>query len=107
MEPLEGDVAARLQRSALELIDAHVTLDGIDFAPPLKTSRQFQNFVDIARRLPDIDGASVGDAFWINLYNAMVLHATVVLGSPEDNPGGAHGLLRERRARRTKSRATS
>ena len=27
-EPLEGDVAARLQRSALELIDAHVTLDG-------------------------------------------------------------------------------
>ena len=79
------DVAARLQRSALELIDAHVTLEGIDYAS-LKTSRQFQNFVDIARRLPDIDGASVGDAFWINLYNAMVLHATVVLGPPEDTP---------------------
>ncbi len=97
VEPLEGDVAARLQRSALELIDAHVTLDGIDYAS-LKTSRQFQNFVDIARRLPDIDGASVGDAFWINLYNAMVLHATVVLGPPEDTPeartaffGGATG----------------
>ena len=85
VEPLEGDVAARLQRSALELIDAHVTLEGIDYAS-LKTSRQFQNFVDIARRLPDIDGASVGDAFWINLYNAMVLHATVVLGPPEDTP---------------------
>ena len=84
-EPFEGDIAARLQRSALELIDAHVTLEGIDYAS-LKTSRQFQNFVDIARRLPDIDGASVGDAFWINLYNAMVLHATVVLGSPEDTP---------------------
>ena len=85
VEAIEGDVAARLQRSALELIDAHVTLEGIDYAS-LKTSRQFQNFVDIARRLPDIDGASVGDAFWINLYNAMVLHATVVLGSPEDTP---------------------
>ena len=85
VEAIEGDVAARLQRSALELIDAHVTLEGIDYAS-LKTSRQFQNFVDIARRLPDIDGASVGDAFWINLYNAMVLHATVVLGSPDDNP---------------------
>ena len=85
VEAIEGDVAARLQRSALELIDAHVTLDGIDYAS-LKTSRQFQNFVDIARRLPDIDGASVGDAFWINLYNAMVLHATVVLGPPEDTP---------------------
>ena len=70
---------------APELIDAHVTLDGIDYAS-LKTSRQFQNFVDIAHRLPDIGGASVGDAFWINLYNAMVLHATVVLGSPDDNP---------------------
>ena len=100
-EPLEGDVAARLQRSALELIDAHVTLDGIDYAS-LKTSRQFQNFVDIARRLPDIDGASVGDAFWINLYNAMVLHATVVLGPPEDTPeartaffGGATGATYE------------
>ena len=85
VEAIEGDVAARLQRSALELIDAHVTLEGIDYAS-LKTSRQFQNFVDIARRLPDIDGASVGDAFWINLYNAMVLHATVVLGPPDDNP---------------------
>ena len=100
-EPLEGDVAARLQRSALELIDAHVTLEGIDYAS-LKTSRQFQNFVDIARRLPDIDGASVGDAFWINLYNAMVLHATVVLGPPDDNPeartaffGGATGATYE------------
>ena len=40
VEPLEGDVAARLQRSALELIDAHVTLEGIDYAS-LKTSRQF------------------------------------------------------------------
>jgi glutaredoxin len=84
--PMDGDVAALLQRSALELIDAHVTLDGrVDYAA-LKTSMKFQNFLDLARQLPDIDGASVGDAFWINLYNAMVLHATVVLGPPKDEP---------------------
>lgn len=78
------DLAATLQERALDLVDAHVSESGVDYAG-MKKSQTFGDFVSAAgalrqlSRLDDLD-----DAFYINLYNAMVLHANAVLGPPGD-----------------------
>lgn len=80
------DVAAELQQRALELVDAYVTDSGVDYRG-MRGSAAFRSFVSATvdlRRLERLD--ALDDAFWINLYNALVLHANVVLGPPADDP---------------------
>ena len=83
-----GEATARsLQLQALALVDAHVDRDGLVDYGALRRSAVFAAFVETAARLPAIDATFANDdAFLINLYNALVLHATVVLGKPADTP---------------------
>ena len=90
-----GQVAAELQDRALKLFDAFVAADGsrVDYKHLAKSS-EMADFVAVAARLADYEGGArpghadqakelashLGPAFWINLYNALVMHGQVVAG---------------------------
>lgn len=73
--------AEELQRSALDLVDAHVTDSGVDYEA-LRYSSLMENFIQEASKLKGLDGAELSDAAFVNIYNALVMHASVVLGHP-------------------------
>ena len=89
----DGDSAVRsphaqaedLQRAALAALGAAATPDGkIDYAW-LRASAEWALAVEAARELQraalaDLTGRPARLAFWINLYNALGLHAIVALG---------------------------
>ena len=91
--PPDGDRLTRaphsqaedLQRQALAALSAAATANGkIDYAS-LRGSSAWANAVEAARglqRVPlaDLIGRPLRLAFWINVYNALVLHAIVALG---------------------------
>ena len=90
-------VAQELQARSLRLFDECVKPDGsgVDYAR-LRTSPRMREFVQVAAKLASPAGLDDGDApaaaelaglspaFWINLYNAMVMHANVVVGHPRN-----------------------
>ena len=84
-EAVSEDVAEELQRRLLRLVGVHSTGDrGVDYAA-LRTSADFRGVEACARRLVHLDPRTLGSrerrlAFWINLYNALVLHGIVALG---------------------------
>ena len=77
--------AEALQRQALAALGAAATANGkIDYAS-LRGSSAWANTVEAARGLQlvplaDLIGRAPRLAFWINVYNALVLHAIVALG---------------------------
>jgi hypothetical protein len=77
--------AEDLQRQALAALAAAATANGrIDYAS-LRGSSAWANTVEAARGLQlvplaDLIGRPRRLAFWINVYNALVLHAIVALG---------------------------
>src|SRR5262245_20387566 len=74
-----------LQRAALTALSAAATPDGkIDYAR-LHASAEWARAVEAARdlryvALADLVGRAARLAFWINVYNALVIHAIVALG---------------------------
>ena len=92
-----GDTAAAistaLQKRMLLLMDGHISEDGsrVDYAA-LRTSAEFAEFCDAVGALDSLPADALDPstplderkAFWINLYNCLVLHATAVLGVPAD-----------------------
>ena len=84
------DSAACLQQRMLTLYDAHLADDGSRVRyGALRASDEFVRFRAAAARLrmlrPDALAAmpaAQATAFWLNLYNCLVLHATAVLGAP-------------------------
>ncbi len=74
-----------LQRQALAALGAAATPSGkIDYAR-LRRSAEWASAVEAARALQhvalaELIGRSARLAFWINVYNALVLHAIVALG---------------------------
>jgi hypothetical protein len=74
-----------LQRAALAALGAAATAEGkIDYAW-LRGSAEWARAVEAARdlrraALADLSGRAARLAFWINVYNALVLHAIVALG---------------------------
>ena len=74
-----------LQRAALGALGAAATPDGkINYAW-LRASAEWARAVEAARdlrhvALADLAGRAARLAFWINVYNALVLHAIVALG---------------------------
>ena len=74
-----------LQRAALAALGAAATPDGkINYAW-LRASAEWTRAVETARdlrhaALADLAGRAARLAFWINVYNALVLHAIVALG---------------------------
>ena len=96
---LVGDAASistDLQKQMLRLMDAHLSDDGsrVDYAA-LRVSPAFAAFLDTAGELTVLPEAALDasapvderKAFWINLYNCLVLHATAVMGAPTDADG--------------------
>jgi hypothetical protein len=77
-------LAETLQRSALAALGAATTADGkIDYAR-LRASAEWTRAVEAARNLrhaalADLAGRPARLAFWINVYNALVVHAVVAL----------------------------
>ena len=86
-------VAARLQRSMLELTEAHLLDDGsrVDY-DTLRSSAEFARFCSAVGELGALPAAALADgadesertAFWINVYNTLVIHGVVAVGAPED-----------------------
>jgi hypothetical protein len=74
-----------LQRAALAALGAAANAEGkIDYAW-LRASAEWARAVEAARHLrktalADLAGHAARLAFWINVYNALVLHAIVALG---------------------------
>ena len=77
----------------LRLLDDHLDEDGskVDYRS-MRYSAAFAAFCDSAGELGELPAEALDGraplaertAFWINLYNCLVLHATAVLGAPAD-----------------------
>ncbi|KAG8464290.1 hypothetical protein KFE25_003353 [Diacronema lutheri] len=89
-------LASALQRTILALYDDYVTADGsrVDYAQMARSGR-LHAYTDLARQLAELPRAELPTersarlAFWINLYNALVIHGTAVLGAPAGKEGRA------------------
>ena len=93
-ETAEPDALAPwLQRSMLELTEAHLLDDGsrVDYET-LRSSAEFARFCSAVGELGALPAAALADgadesertAFWINVYNTLVIHGVVAVGAPED-----------------------
>lgn len=86
-----AETAATLQRCMLELMDEFVSDRGVRYGA-LRGSAQFAQFLATAGELGGLpadalDGSApepARKAFWINLYNCLVMHGTVAVGTPAD-----------------------
>jgi glutaredoxin len=90
-------VAQELQARSLQLFDECVKRygSGVDYAA-IRFSPRMEEFVRVAARLASpgsdtssaptsaaaVETSKLSPAFWINLYNALVMHSNVVLGNP-------------------------
>ncbi|KAL6748715.1 glutaredoxin-like protein [Haematococcus lacustris] len=81
------EVAADLRARILALYDTHLSSNGrsVNY-PALKADPRFAEYVDATAELQRVDLAPLSReelmVLFINLYNAAIIHATVVLGAP-------------------------
>lgn len=81
------DVAASLRRRILALYDAYLSEDGreVDYAG-MRGSAEFAAYVEAAAELQTVDLHALTrqerTAFFINVYNAMIVHITAAVGPP-------------------------
>ena len=92
-----ADLSVAVQSSALGLTDAFAVSTGagaerIDYAA-MASSRQYQDFEHLAAQLSDLRFSTLAAmpphgkaAFWVNIYNALIIHASAAVGSPADSP---------------------
>lgn len=88
-----AEMSKSLQKRMLTMMDDHLSEDGarVDYSA-LRISPAFAKFCDVAGKLRDLPASTLGataalderKAFWVNLYNCLVMHATVVFGGPAD-----------------------
>ena len=80
-------VAASLRERVLALYDAYLSPDGsrVDYAG-MRASPAFDAYVDAAAELQTVDVHALTRAervaFFLNVYNALVVHVTAVVGPP-------------------------
>jgi len=85
----EGELSAALRRSITQLYGRHLSEDGteLDYMS-MATSEDYEGYKGLAMRLKDIDTSSMGEddrvAFFINVYNCLVIDAIISLGQPKD-----------------------
>jgi len=93
-DPLE--LSRALQKQALVLTDTYASVDGsrVDYQAMRKSS-EFSSYVTLSTLLQSCTLESISTlptpirmSFFVNLYNAMIVHANCVLGPPEDSPAG-------------------
>ncbi len=84
-EPVGGEIAEELEGRVLHALATYATAAGrIDYAR-LRTSIEFRQVIECARRLHGVELARLNGrdarlAFWINVYDALVVHGIVALG---------------------------
>ncbi|MBI4638637.1 MAG: DUF547 domain-containing protein [Candidatus Rokubacteria bacterium] len=84
-DPVGAEAGEELQRRMLLLLGTYTTPEGrVDYAP-LRVSGEFREVVECSRRLQRVDLSLISTrfarlAFWINVYNALVLHGIISLG---------------------------
>jgi glutaredoxin len=82
-------LAENIRRAILAIYDQHLSPDGlqVDYAG-IATSAAFQRFVALTTQLQRVNLISMSReekiAFFINIYNALVIHATVAQGPPKN-----------------------
>ncbi len=83
--PAGAEIGEQLQQAALHALGIYTRPDGrVDYRR-LRASAEREALETAARRLPGLDLAALDArqtrlAFWINVYNALALHAIVALG---------------------------
>ncbi|XP_064382280.1 uncharacterized protein LOC135331148 [Halichondria panicea] len=83
------DVAKDLRRYIVEIYDDFLTADGaaVDYRG-ISASKKFERYVHATAELKRVDLSSLSReeklAFFINMYNALVIHAFVVQGPPNN-----------------------
>ena len=84
-DPVNAEVGEELQRRMLSLLGTYTTPEGhVDYAR-LRASGEFREVVECSRRFQHLDLSLLDTpparlAFWINVYNALVLHGIISLG---------------------------
>lgn len=83
------EVSADLRQRILSLYDMHMTPDGARIRyRALSNDRAFRCFVDLTAELQflDVTGLSREESmsFWINIYNALIVHSTAVFGAAKN-----------------------
>ena len=89
-----SDLSKRLQSTSLKLTDKFVSLDGKRVSyKAMRTSPDFDAFVALSEQLRFLSLEELIQlhdrqkiAFFSNIYNSLIIHATCVLGSPADSP---------------------
>lgn len=89
-----AQLASELQKTVLALYDDFVTADGsrVDYNSMLRSGR-LHAYAAQASRLESLSLSQLPAdvpsrcAFWLNLYNALVIHANAVVGPPTDKAG--------------------
>lgn len=80
-------VAAELQKKMLKISDLYITKDGrgVDYEA-CSRSDAFRAYRNIAVELQAVDVSAlepdVAKSFWLNLYNALIIHANIAVGPP-------------------------
>jgi len=88
------ELASSLQQHILRLYDEFVLADGsrVDYAQMVKSGR-LHAYASLASELGDLSPSQLPStedgrlAFWLNLYNAIVVHANAVIGAPVHREG--------------------
>mmetsp|Transcript_583 Transcript_583/g.1468 ORF Transcript_583/g.1468 Transcript_583/m.1468 type:complete len:285 (-) Transcript_583:1508-2362(-) len=85
----EGDLSAALRRSMTTLYGRHLSEDGtqLDYGG-MAASEEYAGYKALAEGLREVDTRSMGEeervAFFINVYNCLVIDAIISLGEPKD-----------------------
>mmetsp|Transcript_2512 Transcript_2512/g.8926 ORF Transcript_2512/g.8926 Transcript_2512/m.8926 type:complete len:872 (+) Transcript_2512:51-2666(+) len=80
-------VASELQKKMLKISDLYITKDGrgVDYEA-CSRSDAFRAYRNVAVELQAVDisdlDQAVAKAFWLNLYNALIIHANISVGPP-------------------------
>lgn len=83
------EMSHKFNKALRALKDKYFWEDDINYTG-IKNSQEFKEYLEV---VPDLDGVDLGvlsanekKAFLINIYNALVIHATVVQGHPKNRP---------------------
>lgn len=75
----------QLQQTISAIVDKFCTNGLVDY-DGLRSSKEFQTYLDTAKLLPGADLTALSDSdrrgFFVNLYNAMVIHSIIATGAP-------------------------
>ncbi|XP_063865444.1 uncharacterized protein LOC135103337 isoform X2 [Scylla paramamosain] len=84
-----GELSEALRKTMLKLTTDHISADGkvVNYLE-MRNSEEFDNYVKMSKELQHVAVEKLSQdetkAFFINIYNALVIHATAVNGPPSN-----------------------